>query len=321
MKLINVKTGSQRIIDVLSDVLATSKMGNAIICEPKLPAPWGMEFDAASKAVFHLIREGTCFLQTNTMEEPLRLMQGDIVLVTKCNGYKLIDSKTSFAAPFRDVLNRHQGVPRTKDSLSDVTSFLCGIYFFRNYEYNPVLSLLPEIIHIPANEVQNNMQLNTLIQLILLESNRNEIGSSISISKFIDTMFIYIVRVWLQRQPIGTTGWLGALNDSRIGVAISLIHQNPANKWTVELLAKEVNMSRSSFAHKFNTLVGEPPLRYLTRWRMDLSSQRLVDSNQKLITVAADVGYDSETAFSKTFKKFKKLSPGEYRNKYRKAVS
>ncbi|MCH9029641.1 MAG: AraC family transcriptional regulator [Bacteroidetes bacterium] len=319
LDIIDMKTESQAIIDVLSDVLSVSKMGSSVICEPVLPAPWGMKFEPAAKAMFHLIRRGTCLLQTNTMDQPLRLMQGDVVLITKCNGHKLTDSKDSSVEPFRDVLARHKGTP-LEDSPHDITSMLCGVYFFQNYEYNPILALLPEVIHIPAGEVQNNMQLQALIQLILLESSRSEVGSGTAVSRFIDVMFIYIVRTWLQQQPQGTAGWLGALNDPRIGLAIGLIHKNPSHKWTVASLASHVNMSRSSFAQKFNSLVGETPLSYLTKWRMDLSSKLLTESDQKLMTVAAAVGYDSETSFSKTFKKFKSLPPGEYRTQYRKIV-
>jgi len=317
--IIDMKAESKTIMDVLSDVLSVSKMGSSVICEPVLSAPWGMKFEPDAKAMFHLIRSGTCFLQTNTMDQPLRLMQGDVVLITKCNGHKLTDSEASSVEPFRDVLARQKGTP-LEDSPYSVTSMLCGVYYFQQYEYNPVLSLLPNVIHIPADKVQNNMQLHALIQLILLESGRSEVGSNTAITRYIDVMFIYIVRTWLQQQPRGKAGWLGALNDPRIGMAISLIHKNPSNKWTVASLANQVNMSRSSFAQKFNTLVGETPLSYLTKWRMDLSSKLLTESNQKLMTVAAAVGYDSETSFSKTFKKFKSLPPGEYRNQYRKIV-
>ncbi|MCH8035234.1 MAG: AraC family transcriptional regulator [Bacteroidetes bacterium] len=310
---------SKTIMDVLSDVLSVSKMGSSVICEPVLSAPWGMKFEPDAKAMFHLIRSGTCFLQTNTMDQPLRLMQGDVVLITKCNGHKLTDSEASPVEPFRDVLAR-QKETSLEYSTHNVTSMLCGVYYFQQYEYNPVLSLLPNIIHIPADKVQNNMQLHALIQLILLESGRNEVGSNTAITRYIDVMFIYIVRTWVQQQPLGKAGWLGALNDPRIGMAISLIHKNPSNKWTVASLANQVNMSRSSFAQKFNDIVGETPLTYLTKWRMNLSSKLLRESNQLLMTVAAAVGYDSETAFSKTFKKFKSMPPGEYRNRHQKII-
>jgi len=314
-----MQTKSQAIIDVLSDVLSVYKMGNSVICEPVLSSPWGMKFEPDAKAMFHLIRSGTCYLQTNTMDQPLRLMQGDIVLITKCNGHKLTDPETTSVEPFQDVLAR-QKETFPEDSSRNITSMLCGVYYFQQYDYNPVLSLLPNIIHIPAEKVQNNMQLHALIQLILLESGRNEVGSTTAITRYIDVMFIYIVRTWVQQQPPGTTGWLGALNDPRIGLAISLIHKNPSNKWTVASLANRVNMSRSSFAQKFNNIVGETPLTYLTKWRMNLSSKLLRESNQLLMTIAAAVGYDSETAFSKTFKKFKSMPPGEYRNRYQNVV-
>jgi len=308
-----MENDSQTIMDVLSDVLSVTKMGSSVICEPVLTAPWGMKFEPAAKAMFHLIRRGTCLLQTSTMDQPLRLMQGDVVLLTKCNGHKLTDSETSDVEPFQDVLTRSKG-SLLEGSPHDITSMLCGVYFFQNHEYNPILALLPEFIHIPASEVQGNMQLQALIQLITLESSRNEVGSATTISRFIDVMFIYIVRTWLQRQPEGVAGWLGALNDPRIGLAISLIHKSPSSKWTVASLADHVGMSRSSFAQKFNKLVGETPLTYLTKWRIELSSKLLKESNQKLIAVATAVGYDSDTAFSKIFKKHKKMAPGEYRN-------
>ncbi len=310
-----MKKPSQKIIDVLSNVLSIYKMGNSVICNPTLSGTWGMNFEPDSKAMFHLIQRGHCVLKTKTIKKPIQLMQGDIVLIPRCNGHILADNMDSKTEPFKKVIKRYKEL-HLNSSLINKTSLLCGVYSFRNYSYNPILSILPEVIHIPSNDVQNNMQLQALIQLISLESKENEIGAEIVISKLIDAMFIYIVRTWLQKQPKGTTGWLGALKDERIGLAIGLIHKKPSNKWTVGSLAKEVHMSRASFAQKFNNLVGIPPLTYLTKWRMDLSSKLLIDSKDKLIIVASEAGYESENSFSKAFKKIKGISPGEYRTKY-----
>lgn len=304
------------IVDVLSDVLSMSKMGNAVICESKLLAPWGLRFEAEDKSMFQLVKRGACYLQTDSATEPVRLMQGDLVLLTRCRGHVLTHEQGANAQPFREVLERHMLLQDQFPENANVSDLLCGVYYFENFRHNPILAQLPEIIHLTADEVQRNVKLQSLIQLLTLESKNGEVGSNTVITRLVDIMFIYIVRAWLDRQSAQAPGWLLALKDPRIGKAIGLMHGQPANKWTVGSLAEQTGMSRSSFAQKFTTLVGETPLSYLTNWRIDLASKLLLESGEKLAVVAAAVGYDSETAFSKTFKKYKTVSPGSYRAKH-----
>jgi transcriptional regulator GlxA family with amidase domain len=131
--------------------------------------------------------------------------------------------------------------------------------------------------------------------------------------RLIDTLFVYIVRAWLRDQPEGSCGWLGALRDPQISKALSLIHERPQEPWTVEALARAVAMSRAAFAKRFAELVGEPPLAYVTRWRMDIAAKLLRESRETVARIAGRVGYVSETAFAKAFRRRRQLAPGAYR--------
>ena len=128
-----------------------------------------------------------------------------------------------------------------------------------------------------------------------------------------DALRVYVLRTWIEAQPEGTGGWLGALRDPAVGRAIALVHQAPAHRWTVDVLAAKVGMSRSAFARRFAQLVGVPPLGYVTRWRIELALRSLRDTDRTLAAIASDVGYDSEFAFSRAFKRRLGASPGHYR--------
>lgn len=147
-----------------------------------------------------------------------------------------------------------------------------------------------------------------------------EPGSAAVISSLTDTLFVLVVRAWLARQAECSCGWLGALRDPQIGTALSFLHGNPARPWTVEAIAREVGMSRAAFAKRFAQRVGETPLAYLTRWRMDLAARLLRESDRHIYAIAASVGYESETAFSKAFRRAYDLAPGGYRAHHDRAL-
>ena len=147
----------------------------------------------------------------------------------------------------------------------------------------------------------------------MCENCGSEPGSTAVKQQLMNVLFVYIVRAWLTQQPESSAGWLGALRDPRIGKTLTLIHESPQQHWSVELLANSVSMSRAAFAKRFSDLVGEAPLTYITRWRMDLAANILRQSSVPIAAIATQVGYESETAFSKIFRRSRGLPPGQYR--------
>jgi len=196
---------------------------------------------------------------------------------------------------------------------AEVTILQCAGYAFSQEGPHPLLTLLPAVIVIPADQAGTDSELQLLLRLMFQESVRRDAGSELVLPRLIDTLFVYVLRSWLREQPEGSCGWLGALRDPQIRRALSLIHERPQDQWTVELLAHAVAMSRAAFAKRFTDLVGEPPLAYVTRWRMDLAAKLLRESRDPVARIAGKVGYISETAFAKAFRRRRKMAPGAYR--------
>jgi AraC-like DNA-binding protein len=191
---------------------------------------------------------------------------------------------------------------------------LCGAYQLDPARAHPLLRDLPEVLHLPAR-LGHHAELRAAVDLLGAELQRPRLGADALIAALLDLLLLYLLRSWFDEQPAsGTaTGWAAALRDPAIGAAIHAIHRDPARPWTVESLGAHVGLSRAAFARRFTTLVGQPPLAYLTWWRMTSAARLLVDSDAPLAAVAARVGYTSEFAFATAFKRHVGTPPGTYR--------
>jgi AraC-like DNA-binding protein len=199
-----------------------------------------------------------------------------------------------------------------------VSYFTCGSFEFQSPAESPLLSLLPPLIHIRGEAEE---WLASALQLLVYEARHARPGAKAMISRLTDVIFVQAVRIWMANQPADEAGWLGALRDPRIGAALGLIHRAPERAWSVSALAREVAMSRSPFAARFTALVGEPPLAYLTRWRMHLAMSLLRSDTLSVSEVARRVGYESAAAFSKAFKRRFGLAPGASRRRNSQAAA
>ncbi len=297
-------------MDVLADVLAVTRFGNSYLGYSSFAPPWGFKIEPAKSATFHIVSRGSCWLIHDDASAPIRMNQGDVTLMAHGGGHVLADQPTSAVSSYADVAKSQAANAK---HISGSTDLFCGAYHFEKASLNPLLSLLSPVIHLPADQALSNNKLQTVIRLLMCENSDSEPGSMAVKQQLMNVLFVYIVRAWLAQQPEPCAGWLGALRDPRIGKTLSLIHQSPQRRWSVESLASSVSMSRAAFAKRFSTLVGEAPLHYLTRWRMDLAANILRESNAPISVVANKVGYDSETAFSKIFRRSRGLPPGQYR--------
>jgi AraC-like DNA-binding protein len=182
-----------------------------------------------------------------------------------------------------------------------------------NGDYNPLLAVLPPLIHIPSGREQLEGWLEPTLKMLANEARHPRPGSETLVACLIDMILVRAVRVWVEEQPQNRGGWLGALRDPQIGAALGLIHREPQRDWSVSALAREVAMSRSIFAARFSSLVGAPPLTYLARWRLWQASRLLAEENLSVGETALRVGYESEAAFSKAFKRHFGQPPLAYR--------
>jgi len=301
-------------MDVLADVLTATRVGGALYCQSRLSAPWGMRFDHADNAGFHVVVRGSCWLRLEG-REPVQLGPGDVVLLAHGSSHSLTDSPATPAVPFQEIAacGSRKGAWVDAGGGGAQTVLLCGAYHFEHDGPHPLLSLLPEVVHIPAERAEASGTLQAALHLFRREVGERGPGASTVVTRLIDVLFVYIVRSWLESLPDGRAGWLGALRDAQIGRALAGIHAQPERRWTVESLATQAAMSRAAFARRFLALVGEPPLAYLTRWRMDTAGRLLRDTTRPLSRIAEEVGYESEFAFNKAFRRARGISPGRYR--------
>jgi len=310
-------------VDVLADVLASTRIGGTVFCRSELTAPWGMTFEPASRAGLHIVARGTCWLRLRGQGAPLRLSQGDVILLPHGAGHSLMSDPGVRPEPFTQVLERSRvsqgphGMSLSLKGKGDSTVLLCGAYRFEHEGVHPLLSLLPRLIHIPAEAGHVAGALEAVVCLLESEYAQPGPGTVAATARLVDVLFIHVVRRWLARQPEGRAGWLGAVRDAQVGRALALMHGEPQRAWGVESLATEVACSRATFARRFRELVGEPPLVYLTRLRMDVAARLLRESEASLAEIAGRVGYASEFAFNRTFHRVRGVPPGRYREQAR----
>ncbi|QSQ20834.1 AraC family transcriptional regulator [Pyxidicoccus parkwayensis] len=303
-------------MDVLANVLGVTQLGNTMLCQSELLSPWGLDIEANTKTAVHLVQRGVCWLRLEGEREPMRLVPGDVVLVGSGVRHFMTDDPGSQVEPWEQALEKMKlriaSLPQ--NASADTTVLLCAAYEFEQHGQHPLLALLPKLIRLNVDYTEESGQFQALVRLLAHESGRKLPGSEIVIPRLVDSLFVYIVRAWMASQPVGAGGWFGALRDPQIGRALSLIHENPEQPWTVESLAARVALSRAAFARRFVELVGEPPLKYLTRWRMSLAAKILKTTTESVDVVAARVGYDSPTGFGKAFQRYLRVAPGRYRS-------
>jgi AraC-like DNA-binding protein len=301
-------------MDPLADVMDVSRVRGALLANVCARAPWGFEVPRTSGAVFHAVTSGTAWLRAEG--EPTRqLMPGDVVLVPTAAPHRVSATPGArcrvFTRELKQRLTDANGCLQL-DGPGAITTVVCASYDYDRDVAQPLLSMLPAVIHVPADPV-NGRRIGALLSLLASELGGHEAGSRSAVDRLLDLLLIHTIRTWSATTTSSEPCWLRALNDPVVARVLSLIHARPAERWTIDGLAREVHLSRATLARRFNAHVGESPQAYLTRWRMDLAAQRLRDSTDSVETIARDVGYTSEYAFNRAFRRHRGLPPGRYR--------
>jgi AraC-like DNA-binding protein len=309
-------------VDVLTDVLQTVRVKTACYGRLEASAPWGIKVPDADDAKFHVVLEGDCLLEMNGAQ-PIALTGGDLVMLPHGHEHILKDAHASEVIELDSLLSCNDGSDKRQPARQlrvggegPLTTLVSGRISFEDRRNNPLLAVLPPVIPLLGEAGRSVPWLESTLQFIACEAAARRPGAQTVISRLADILFIQIVRGHLAAlgEAAGDgPGWLGALAEPQIGAALSLVHQRPEQSWTVASLAQRVGMSRSAFASRFTRLVGEPPLHYVTRWRMQKAAGLLREGRSTLAEIAEQVGYESETAFSKAFKRAVGSSPGAYR--------
>jgi AraC-like DNA-binding protein len=308
-------------VDVLSDAIIAMRTGRPHSTRHELYAPWGMHFTSGEGAGFHIVLRGSCWLIPPPPAPPVALSVGDVAFVRGESGHGLADSPST---PLAEVPLNQGDVPYNEvrgEGAGPATVVLCGAYMLDQTRTHPLLSEVPQVVHLPA-QVGSHSSLRAAVELLGSELDRPLPGIGAIVPALLDTLLLYILRAWFEQRSHheNATGWVAALNDSAIVTALADIHQDPAHPWTVEELGTRASLSRAAFARRFTALIGQPPLTYLTWWRMTLAAQLLRESDEPLRVVARRAGYTSEVAFSAAFKREYGVTPGRYRRPADKQV-
>jgi len=306
----------ERALDVLSDVLGLLRLRGQVYCRTRLTAPWGLSF-TAEQAQFHVVERGACLLQPDASRELIALSDGDLVLLPHGRGHRLLSAPDSRAVPIRVAVGaQREGplTPITHGGGGARTELVCGRFGFDLRLAGSILAGLPPVLHVRGSHGRPVEWLELIVRFLRAEARSATPGRSVALARLVDLLFLEAIRHWLATSDARPTGWMGALRDPRIGAALVRMHAEPARDWDMESLAAEVGMSRSSFAQHFVDLVGEPPSKYLTRWRMYLAARLLRVPGTTVAQVADRVGYDSEAAFSRVFKRYMRVAPAAFRD-------
>lgn len=299
-------------MDPLDDVFAAMRVRSALYARLEARAPWGLSLAGGEAARFGLVVRGSCLLEVEGQPGPVPLVAGDCYVLAHGTPYVLRDAPRTPTVSCASVVRDNVGGVVTLGGDGTPATLLCGWFYFDAQAARPLLDLLPVLLHVKMGEARAQALQGTL-QLLAMETGEPGLGSGLVVSRLADIVFVQAVRAHVAAAGEGQSGWLGALADPRIGPALRAVHKELGRAWTVETLAGVANLSRSAFAQRFRARVGQAPLEYLMHWRMFKAGHLLQQGRLPVGEVAGQVGYESEAAFSKAFKRATGLAPGAWR--------
>ncbi len=280
--------------------------------EPEATDSAGGRVAPSELAHFGMVSRGNCWLSVDGIADPIPLTGGDCFLLAPGSAYTLRDHPRTRAKSFCEAA-RPDGKVIHYGGGGAPTTIISGFLSFDKRSLRPVTQLLPSFILIKADQARS-LALHTTLQLLAAEMSEQAPGADVIASRLAEVLFIQTLRAHIASGSESCKrGWLRAIFDPQIGAALRSVHANVNSPWTVDSLAAAAGMSRSAFAVRFKELLGQTPLEYVTEWRMQKAIRLLQQRGKKLIEVAQSVGYDSDAAFSKAFKRVVGLAPGEYR--------
>jgi len=325
--------------DTLSNLLRAIRLRGAIFYHVEGVAPWVAEAPPSADIIpailpgvehlmeFHGVARGACWAGI-VGEDPIRLDPGDLVIFPQGDAH-VISSNPGLRAERADLglyyaprplqlpyalqvssRGTADGVPGPDEP---ATTIVCGFIGCDARPFNPLLASLPRMLRVPGEADGGSPWLASVLQAVVEESKDKRPGGEAVLERMTEMMFVEALRRYVDTLPTGETGWLAGLGDAAVGRALALLHERPAEPWTLERLGEAAAVSRSTLHERFVRFLGQPPMQYLAQWRMQLAARWLRDTDVKVLEVALEVGYENETAFARAFRRATGESPGAWR--------
>ena len=312
--------------DALSQVLDSMRISGNLLLSERYQSPWAvtvpdsnhlnqlLKFENKTRiAAFHLVESGRINLKLESGEEE-QVNAGEMVICFTGLSHTLYQGSGSIIVPFPEMMDGDNNIfaPDENEEAS-CTSLICGIFLLHDTLLNPLFAALPTTLKFSVNDPSNYPRIHGVVELLIHEFEKKSAGNNYVVQRYLEILCAEAIRVHVNQLPKESKGWFSALKDPVVGRAIEMIHAQPGNNWSVKSLAGEVTISPSRFAARFSATLGEPPMIYVTKWRMFIASQMLQEKEQSIDQIASEVGYENLAAFSRAFKRHVGFPPATWR--------
>jgi AraC-like DNA-binding protein len=313
-------------MDALSDVLRIVRLSGGVFLEAEFTAPWCISGKIAPEdcrpylatprhvSAFHFVVSG-CMQMRTEGGDPIDVRAGETVLLPHNDMHYYGSSLTLTPVPAGEIVQPGQNGALARivhGGGGEATRLVCG-FLGSDMPFNPLVAALPNLLKLDLRTAAAGSWIESSFRFAASEISAGRIGSATVIAKLSELLFVEAVSRYVDSLPAERRGWLAGLRDPQVGRALALLHARPSEQWSAESLARDVGLSRSAFAERFSTLIGQPPMQYLAQWRMHMAALRLRDGRSSIAQIGFDIGYTAEAAFSRAFKRQFGTSPAAWR--------
>jgi len=299
-------------MEPIAEIFNSIRIRKSFSRRMELTAPWGISVGGKPMAQFVALIRGDCLVKRSAGAEPIKLVEGDAFIILKDSPYLVTDALKSETIPCSLVTEMGDGAIFQHGGGGTRTSMLVGTFDIEPADQQALKAVFPNFLKINGAP-EHADPFKSLLSLLATETANPGIASVTVVNRLFELLFIHSIRSYAGMEAALRNGWLAAISDGQLGKSVKAMHDDLSREWTVEILAGKAGMSRSSYAARFKTVVGQTPLEYLTQWRMLKAGSMLRSQGSSVLQAARQVGYDSESSFTRVFKRERGLTPGEFR--------